>query len=72
MNVTGAKWCDFVSFDPRVDPNYMLFVYRLNRNEDEIKFMNEKIQVAVEYMIEISNKLPKSIVAAEPTMTSEN
>lgn len=71
MNVSGAKWCDFVSFDPRVNVDYMMFIYRLHRNEDEIKNMNEKIQLATEYMIELSNRLPKSIVSEPSVLTEE-
>lgn len=71
MNVTGAKWCDFVSFDPRVNVDYMMFVYRLHRNEDEIKAMNDKIHTATEYMIELSNRLPKSVVADPVIITTE-
>lgn len=67
MNVTGAKWCDFISFDPRVHPDYMLFVYRLHRDEDEIKNMNDKIRGAVEYITEILNSIPKSVTALQPS-----
>jgi len=71
MNVTGAKWCDFISFDPRVDSEYIMFVYRLHRNEDEIKYMNERIEVAVEYMKELSNKLPKHTLSLNTEVSSE-
>lgn len=53
MLVSGAKWCDFVSFDPRVDEKYMIFIYRLHRNEEEIENMQAKLQIAVEYMKEL-------------------
>ena len=72
MNVTGAKWCDFVSFDPRVNVDYMMFVFRLERDEVEIKNMNERIQIATDYMVEISNKLPKSVTTENPMITPEN
>jgi len=59
MLVSGAKWCDFISFDPRVDAEYMMFVYRLHRNEEEIENMKAKIEIAVNYINEVKSKLPK-------------
>lgn len=50
MICANAQWCDFISFDPRVDPEYAMFIYRLHRNEDEIKNVLERLKVAVEYM----------------------
>lgn len=71
MNVTGAKWCDFVTFDPRVDAEYIMFTYRLHRNEDEINLMNEKIEVAVEYMKELVNKITKVATLGDIAETAE-
>ncbi len=34
--VTGAQWCDFVSFDDRFPPALQLFLVRVDRNETEI------------------------------------
>ena len=31
--VTGAKWCDFVSYDPRLPENMRLFIVRVTREE---------------------------------------
>lgn len=53
MLVSGAEWCDFVSFDPRVDEKHMMFIYRLYRNEEEIQNMKAKLKIAVEYMKEL-------------------
>ena len=49
MWVTGADWCDFVSYDPRVPEHLQLFVSRLQRDNDliakmeieTIKFLSE-------------------------------
>lgn len=65
MAVTGRKWCDFISFDPRVGTDYMLFIYRLGRNEDEIKNMVERVELASKYMTELIERLPKSIISQE-------
>ena len=34
--VTGAQWCDFASFDPRLPENLQLFVVRVNRADVDI------------------------------------
>lgn len=57
MLCANAQWCDFISFDPRVQDEYMMFVYRLHRNEDEIKKMLERLDVAVEYMKMLENEI---------------
>ena len=57
MICTGAKWCDFISYDPRVELNHMLYIFRLDRNEEEITYMKEKIDISIEYMKELQNKL---------------
>lgn len=60
MAVTGAKWCDFVSFDPRVHENYIMFTYRLHRDEDEISNMLQRVEIAASYMVELRSKFPLS------------
>jgi putative phage-type endonuclease len=57
MICANAQWCDFISFDPRVDSKYTIFVYRLNRNEEEIKNMLARVEVAANYMKEVREKL---------------
>jgi putative phage-type endonuclease len=44
MACTGAKWCDFVSFDPRLPDDLQLFVVRLERDEEYIKAMEAEVQ----------------------------
>lgn len=34
--ITGAKWCDFVSFDDRFPPALRLFIVRVERNDADI------------------------------------
>jgi hypothetical protein len=46
MYLTGRKWCDFVSFDGRIDSDLGLFIYRLNRNEEDIELMVERVKQA--------------------------
>ena len=56
-----AEWCDFISYDPRVDAGYNLFVYRLNRNEEEVENMLSRLEVAVKYMDELKEKLQNGL-----------
>jgi hypothetical protein len=53
----NADWCDFISFDPRVESKYKMFVYRLHRNQEEVDNINNKLEIAVKYMKELLEKL---------------
>ena len=41
--VTGRKWCDFISYDPRVKHSKQLFVKRVHRNEELIAEMEAEV-----------------------------
>ena len=43
MWITGRKWCDFVSYDPRLPENAQLFITRVERDELFIKELEEEI-----------------------------
>jgi|SRR6185503_3476207 len=43
MWVTGADFCDFVSFDPRLSGKLQLFTIRVERNEAAMKEYEEKL-----------------------------
>lgn len=43
MWVTGAEWCDFVSFDPRMPAELQLYVQRIERNAEYIVNMEKEI-----------------------------
>jgi hypothetical protein len=54
MACTGRKWCDFVSFDPRMPEEMQMFVLRVERNDDfitELEREVEKFLVELEYKI---------------------
>lgn len=57
MICTKTKWCDFISYDPRVDENYQLYVFRLHLDEDEVAFVKQRLEIAVEYMTDLKNQL---------------
>jgi putative phage-type endonuclease len=43
MAVTGRKWCDFVSFDPRLPEDLQLFVVRVERDQKYIDSMEVEV-----------------------------
>jgi hypothetical protein len=48
--VTERKWCDFVSFDPRLDCAAGYLQQRVYRDEDYIEEMKTKVYAFVEKM----------------------
>jgi hypothetical protein len=44
MACTGAQWCDFVSYDPRLPENLQLFVVRFKRDEARIAAMEAEVE----------------------------
>ena len=54
MAVTGRKWCDFVSFDPRMPDGLDFFVVRLERDEEYIKAMEVEVQ---QFLLEVEQEL---------------
>ena len=57
MACTGRKWCDFVSFDPRLPENLQLFVVRLDRDDGYIKDMEVEVQKFLQEVDELFTKL---------------
>jgi putative phage-type endonuclease len=45
MAVTGAKWCDFVSFDPRMPERSQLLIVNVPRDSEFIVFMEAEIKI---------------------------
>lgn len=45
MAITGRKWCDFVSYDPRVEKDLQLFIKRVERDDEYIADMIQKVTV---------------------------
>lgn len=56
MNCTGRKWCDFVSYDPRMPANLSLFIKRVDFNEDEVKEMESEV---LKFNNEIEDKIAR-------------
>jgi len=66
MICARATWCDFISFDPRVSSDYRMFIYRLELDQQEVELINERVELAVEYIKglekEIKNAKPKLLL----------
>jgi hypothetical protein len=51
---SGRKWCDFVSFDPRMPPHLQLSIQRVQRDDERIKELEEMV---VEFLGELDGKV---------------
>ena len=54
MACTGRKWCDFVSYDPRMPENMRLFIKRLLRDDKRIAELESEI---ASFLLEMAVKL---------------
>ena len=43
MWATGRKWCDFMSYDPEMPENLRVYIERIERDDDYIKTMNDRV-----------------------------
>jgi len=53
---TGRKWCDFVSFDPRLPKELQLFVKRVPRDDAYIQMLEKEV---VQFLTELDGKIKK-------------
>lgn len=60
MLVTGADWCDFISFDPRIETKERLVVIRVERNENELAILSDRLENAAAWI----NRQMKKIQSA--------
>ena len=54
---TGRKWCDFVSFDPRINGNASYFCIRVERDEEYLVELQTGIDQFVSELVEMINIL---------------
>jgi len=55
MWITGREWCDFVSYDPRLDGNAQMIIIRVPRDDEYITSLEEEIEqflTEVDQMVE--------------------
>lgn len=60
MWICELEYVDFVSFDPRVSPEYRLFVDRIRRDEEQIKILSDKVLQFVDELDELVKKIKSS------------
>jgi putative phage-type endonuclease len=66
MACAGRKWCDFVSFDPRMPTDLQLMIVRLNRDDDRIELITQSVIKFLSEVDDMINKLTKLQKSAEP------
>jgi len=56
MACTGALWCAYVSYDPRMEPRLQLFIKRVERDAEYIKELEGEVS---EFLVELNIKINK-------------
>ena len=56
MACTGAKWCDFVSFDNRMPAHLQLFIRRVDRDDALIAELESEVKA---FLTELNDKVSK-------------
>lgn len=59
MWITGRKWCDFVSYDPRLNDELAVFIRRVARDEEYISNLQEQVTDFLEEVDQLIDKLIK-------------
>jgi putative phage-type endonuclease len=54
MACTGRKWCDFISYDPRLPPDMQMFIKRLKRDDALISTMEAE---TIDFLKELDEKI---------------
>lgn len=54
MACTGRKWCDFVSYDPRMPEDMRLFVKRIERDDAVVRDLEKEVRA---FLAEVDKKL---------------
>jgi len=57
MSCAGRKWCDFVSYDPRMPPELQLFIKRVVRDDKRIAELEGEVVKFLEEVDETAKKL---------------
>ena len=64
---TGRKWCDFVSYDPRMPDDLQLFIVRFNPDFGEIVELEDRVLAFLKDVQTTIKKLSR-INQPEPTI----
>lgn len=55
--VSGRDWCDFVSYDPRIEGEASYFEIRVNRDEEYIQELEKQCELFIQDMVAILKQL---------------
>lgn len=64
MECTGRKWCDFVSYDPRMPVELQLFTVRIDRDEKRIEEIRAEVVKLLAEVDDTVNQLLAKMEAA--------
>lgn len=56
MACTGRKWCDFVSYDPRMPDGMQIFIRRFERDDEKIEQLEAEV---MKFLAELDEKIEK-------------
>jgi putative phage-type endonuclease len=62
MACTGRKWCDFVSYDPRLPDGLSVFIRRLDRNDEVIANLETEV---TKFLAELDKTITDLMAKAE-------
>lgn len=54
LSCTGRKWCDFVSYDPRMPEEMRLFIHRVHRDDKRIDELESEV---IGFLAEVDEKV---------------
>ena len=58
--ITGRKWCDFISYDPRMPPALQLYVQRIERDDTYIAHLAAEVEVFLSEVAAMQAKLQEA------------
>lgn len=64
MACTGRKWCDFVSYDPRMPASMQLFIKRMDRDDARIAELEHEVVSFLEEVASTVEELTRKFEAA--------
>lgn len=57
MECTGRKWCDFLSYDPRMPDDMQMFLIRYERDDEKIKDIKQAVVKFLDEVDDVLNRL---------------
>lgn len=60
MLITGRNWCDYISYDPRMDDGLKMHVIRVERDEEKIQMIDNRIMEVRKKLEQLISNVKKS------------